>query len=638
MKSRILPTLLFFVLLFSVAPNAIAQNQAQIEIDSISSWIARLLFIQSNAFPNADGAIVLTPPAPGSCFYQGNHYQVVIPTFATGCAQVLLRSTRMDKEDKVFRFMNWFRAHYDAYTVPTPTFPSSHWYYKVGGNIDLKGSQIGCSWGADPAYGDAALPQFCILAYEFYQYTKDTTWFLQPGVKNYLEQNMDYIIDTLLKSNDLTWGHATYPFNLTMDNCTVFWGFDYLGRIEHYIYHDAARASKYFDVSARVRHAIKTSLLYTGTNLAHTPDSTYIWHYLGDGFDTTRLLQEWYPRVTATIAPQVNGVDNPCDALSHRQRDLINHFFDGGSYPNWILSSPLERRTDLSYAHAYAGDTARAIAHLAALKDTFMYNFQFPFTGADAYFHALTYEKLVVRPDCNYGDLTMNYCPSGGTTVSENSIRYLQIGNLQQTSGFTNGHADFTSECHVLKRDTTYQVVFYPGKFPITAILPVKWRVWIDANQNGQYETQELVFDQSGNNVDPITMGMYVPVNCALGYTGLRVSLKADTSILVGPCAIGFDGDVEDYCVKIQNAIVGLEEVSQSSKLKMGPNPAISEIGFSRKLASNSTFAILDLNGRIIQSGAVVDSKIKLTDFTKGIYFLQLIEADLPRIFRFVRM
>ena len=135
-----------------------------------------------------------------------------------------------------------------------------------------------------------------------------------------------------------------------------FWGFDFLGRIEHFIYHDRARASKYFDISARVGHAIKTRLLYTSTNLPNTPDSTYIWHDLGTGFDTLLLATNWYPLVTATIAPQVNGVDNPCDALSRRQRDLINQYFDGSPYASWIHASPQPRRTDLSYAHAYAGD------------------------------------------------------------------------------------------------------------------------------------------------------------------------------------------------------------------------------------------------------------------------------------------
>ncbi len=626
MKSLIYPTLsawMVFLLLFS---SANAQNQSQVEIDSISSWIARRLFIQSSSAMNGDGAIVLTPPGPGSCFYQGDHYQVVIPTFATGCAQTLLRSTRVDKEDRVFRFMNWFRTHYDAYTVPTPTPEASHWYYKVGGNADLKGSQVGCSWLADPAYGDAALPQFCILAYEFYQYTGDTTWFWQSGVKGYLEQNMDYIIDTLLQSNDLTWGHATYPFNLTMDNCTVFWGFDFLGRIEHFIYHDRARASKYFDISARVRHAIKTRLLYTSTNLPNTPDSTYIWHDLGTGFDTLLLATNWYPLVTATIAPQVNGVDNPCDALSRRQRDLINQYFDGSPYASWIHASPQPRRTDLSYAHAYAGDTARAIAHLAALKDTFMYNFQYVYTGADAYFHALTYEKLLKKPDCNVGDLTIAYCQGAGAAVSENSIRYLEIGGLQQASGFTNGVADFSSECFDFVRDSTYQMVLYPGKFAITTQQFVKWRIWLDGNQNGQYENQELIFERTGNNVDPIEANLNIPLNSALGYAGLRVSLKADTSILAGPCAVGFDGDVENFCVKIKNGIVGMNEPNLLANLKFGPNPAVSEIRFSRLLAPYSTFQILDLNGRVLQAGAIQENQINLADMASGLYLLQVVE------------
>lgn len=615
-----------------------SQSPWQTEIDSISSWIARRLFIQSTSFPNSDGAIVLTPPGPGSCNYQGSYYQVVIPTFATGSAQALLLSTRSDKADLTRRFMNWFAQHYTAYALPLPTKDSCHWFYKVGGNPDITGAQVHCAWGADPAYGDAALPQFCQLAWQYFQTTHDSTWFQQPTIKTYLETNMDYIIDSLLQPDGLTWGDGGYPFKLCMDNSSGFAGFEAMGLIEHHVYHDHAQATRYLSVASRIRRAVKTLHLHTPATLQHTPDSTYRWYTGGPGFDTTLIQAQWYPRVTSTIAPQVNGVDNPCGALSRRQRNLIRHFFDGTPYPDWTNTATHSVYTDLAYASAYGGDTALAQAHLNNIKTWYYYGFPFPYTGADTYLSAFAYKILMQRPDCNDGDLTRTYCASSGNPASDNAILHLALADIRQTTGFTAGQFNYQEECFDLPRDSTLQMLLYPIRANLAQQRPVVWQVWVDANQNGQFDVSELVVTQTGNNVDPVQTNFHLPSTSALGYTAMRVSMKAD--VASSPCETGFDGDVEDYCLKVRMGVVSAENAMPTAILRILPNPATSTIhlsGFNGP-GEQMPYRICDPTGREVATGTFMGDPISIHQLPAGIYFIHVRTLDHWRSGKFLKV
>ena len=69
-----------------------------------------------------------------------------------------------------------------------------------------------------------------------------------------------------------------------------------------------------------------------------------------------------------------------------------------------------------------------------------------------------------------------------------------------------------------------------------------------------------------------------------------------------------------------------MNESNLLANLKFGPNPTVSEIRFSRLLAPYSTFQILDLNGRVLQAGAIQENQINLADMASGLYLLQVVE------------
>jgi hypothetical protein len=77
--------------------------------------------------------------------------------------------------------------------------------------------------------------------------------------------------------------------------------------------------------------------------------------------------------------------------------------------------------------------------------------------------------------------------------------------------------------------------------------------IWIDMNQNGVFEPNEIVFQKNTSSATP-TVGdtMTIPANAPIGITGMRVILRAPTVATINPCgSYTTYGETEDYLVNI---------------------------------------------------------------------------------------
>jgi len=98
------------------------------------------------------------------------------------------------------------------------------------------------------------------------------------------------------------------------------------------------------------------------------------------------------------------------------------------------------------------------------------------------------------------------------------------------------------------------QVVPPDGSHPLRI-----WRIWIDFNQNNNFDDPgELVYDSGGFSGALETSGAFkVPDTAASGTTRVRVSMKAATpgdpsdAVAPGPCSVFAVGEVEDYTIVI---------------------------------------------------------------------------------------
>jgi hypothetical protein len=142
---------------------------------------------------------------------------------------------------------------------------------------------------------------------------------------------------------------------------------------------------------------------------------------------------------------------------------------------------------------------------------------------------------------------------ASGTIMLNNGVATPTVGNATATNGYTN----FTNLNPItpLYKEKNYL-------FQVSQILSLStWStfynataaVWIDMNQNGVFEPNEIVFQKNTSFATP-TVGdtMTIPANAPIGITGMRVILRNPTVATINPCgSYTTYGETEDYLVNI---------------------------------------------------------------------------------------
>ncbi|MFN5223515.1 MAG: GEVED domain-containing protein, partial [Bacteroidota bacterium] len=198
-------------------------------------------------------------------------------------------------------------------------------------------------------------------------------------------------------------------------------------------------------------------------------------------------------------------------------------------------------------------------------------NFGGNFAGASASPTATTWYQCIVT--CSSTSGTSNpvqvginpflncYCASGATTSFDEAISNVTLGSLNNSSScgvaapgpgsVANQYSNFTTS---VSAPTLFQGASYPASVTMTSCggaYSNKSRMWIDFNQSGTYDANELVVDGpyvSGNNI--ATASVTVPLNAVLGTTGMRV-VNIEFNSAPSPCGTFSYGETEDYLVSI---------------------------------------------------------------------------------------
>lgn len=226
----------------------------------------------------------------------------------------------------------------------------------------------------------------------------------------------------------------------------------------------------------------------------------------------------------------------------------------------------------------------------------------------------------------------------GGTAtglmgVQHEWIESFALGGTTITSGDNNGYAaaDGTNS-FALETGTSYAFTLTPG-FDGEG-LPEYTRIWLDANQNGTFETGELVFDQGSASIGAVSNSLTVPVTAAIGSTRMRVQLAyqgTGQTTLPNVCGDFTWGEVEDYCVTISEGGqdttgVGLEQLT-ADDLSVFPNPSTDIVSFSwKKQQIPAVISIVDLVGKEMHT-TPLDSettKINVSGFATGTYLYRI--------------
>jgi len=229
--------------------------------------------------------------------------------------------------------------------------------------------------------------------------------------------------------------------------------------------------------------------------------------------------------------------------------------------------------------------------------------------------------------------IELSYCSASATDGLDEWIESFQVGAFLNTSGNDNGYLFASTSSIQLEVDETYNVTITPD-----------WggteydeysRVWVDLNQNGTFDSEELLFDQGSASQTAATGTITIPNGTPVGTTRLRVQLAYQGSgqnTLPAVCGDFTWGEVEDYCVEIlleSSGGAGLNALTDGT-FSVYPNPTNGEVNFVVTSPSVKTIAIVDLVGKVIETKVVNTelTQFNLSAYSNGTYFYRLIDEN----------
>ena len=226
----------------------------------------------------------------------------------------------------------------------------------------------------------------------------------------------------------------------------------------------------------------------------------------------------------------------------------------------------------------------------------------------------------------------VTYCNSTGATARE-YINNVIVGSLNNTSGNDNGYGDYTSLSTSLAAGSLSKIMITPTW--TNGSRAEYYNVWIDFNNNGTFETSELVFSKSKSRNAYVGGTINIPSNAVIGTTRMRVSMKYNA--FATACEVFSAGEVEDYSIEITPAIVSRnasenveikEDIAVSNKIefKLYPNPVKGSVLYfaDLDLENTSTYRIFNLMGQQVGNGTIENNSINVDNLMPAIYIIEI--------------
>lgn len=132
-------------------------------------------------------------------------------------------------------------------------------------------------------------------------------------------------------------------------------------------------------------------------------------------------------------------------------------------------------------------------------------------------------------------------------------IESFELDGNVNTSGDNSGYL-LSSIGTELVLGETYSFTLTPGFG--SQPLPEYTRIWIDLNQDGNFDNSDLVYDQNASSELAVTDNLTVPATALTGSTRMRVQMafqEGTSPTLPTNCGAYSYGEVEDYCVTISS-------------------------------------------------------------------------------------
>tara|TARA_B110001450_G_scaffold23573_1_gene21021 strand:+ start:74 stop:3121 length:3048 start_codon:yes stop_codon:yes gene_type:complete len=153
----------------------------------------------------------------------------------------------------------------------------------------------------------------------------------------------------------------------------------------------------------------------------------------------------------------------------------------------------------------------------------------------------------------------LSYCSSSASDGADEWIESIDIGSFSYSSGNNAGYGDFISNPNInldLNTGQTYSLTITPGW--AGTLYNEQSRLWIDLDQDGSFNSSELLFDQGLATQTAANGSITIPSASTSGTTRMRIQMAyiGGTNTLPGVCDQFTWGEVEDYCVNIVPGVI----------------------------------------------------------------------------------
>jgi len=242
---------------------------------------------------------------------------------------------------------------------------------------------------------------------------------------------------------------------------------------------------------------------------------------------------------------------------------------------------------------------------------------------------------------------TVTYCASKGSNVTYEWIDYVAYGGMTNTTAANAGYGNFTAtKIATVTRGASTTINVSCGFKSST--YTEYWRVWIDWNQNGTFETTEQMVAGSSSSSATLSYSFTVPTTALLGSTRMRVTMKYNAAPTA--CETFSYGEVEDYTVNVVNTsfnsfqddmtfgeLLGDEE---NTNISVWPNPAADYITVG---VNNGTrygkVSIYNMIGMVVKTVEMegTDKEINISDLPAGSYIISLDDEKEPFVKQFIK-
>lgn len=243
------------------------------------------------------------------------------------------------------------------------------------------------------------------------------------------------------------------------------------------------------------------------------------------------------------------------------------------------------------------------------------------------------------------------YCNSNGSTTYE-YINKVQFGTIVNTSGNNGGYGNFTSMSTTVNVGSVLTITIYPAWVGTNAA--EAYNVWIDYNQNGKFDANELVYTKTKTKASSVSGSFTIPTTALNGTTRMRVSMKYNAN--PSACEVFSRGEVEDYSINIvNNSTVRNEDNETKSnstnvqdenvendevkvlEFKLYPNPVKDGLIYFTGLNSNANYKIFNQMGQQVSQGTIINDSLNVGSLTAGIYFIQIDSDNTEGVKRFIK-